>query len=908
MLDLLLSLLFGACGVTFCVQSIYQTYYIPLMDRSTRSNEDLLEEFTYYHRRCTARDITTTNLTELMVAVGGSKDSYNYHGSSSSNTIHEMEVVETAEHLLMNHGAVLIPQLLKPDTIQKLREYAVYRNRVIPEHEEYPVSQGERRISFGYDATEHPALIQAIHEITHNKFLRKLLQQVLGDHDPASTEITTITQYYGAPPQAWHSDTKQDGNALKFARTYSHSYSLFLPLQNTTKKMGATEICPGTHYCANDLSGVCEMAMGGKGLHTAYLPEETFPAGDGALLNQHVWHRGAPHRDPLSPERVVFVMSFIARPKSGDTRQLSRGTYFHQKWNMWGHTWSDLMDPVRYMQKPFSYLKCLCLWSASPNWGYDLVTATYMRFSNGQLGNDLTRLVHIWDDVLSWPEWLRGPNLEFDEDEKQAWQIFIEGTIAAVSRHVQQLALGVHVLYFLALFTLWAITASKSLRRSKAAAEGKAASLLRNSAMRYIASNGIVVLLVVATLSNIQSSEWGQGTITGKALMRPFPPITRPTMEEDTLDIVSQGPTTYPSTLDVLLGTRFDAPWLGAYEHWLDGHPGNRQFRDLVNRLAPSYETTAATTLSAFRHQGKPTSSLDDSIINSVIVGTKGRFLQQDYRTGDWRVQTSQEARRTVQLELACASSPLLSSLRTTLDRSIALYRFGTTLRLTALARKASVFAWLLRERLAEIPSRRRRHKAISVHTARENAPNLRVSSKRWRLSMMKFPRVKTTEGLLNQRYRRLFREIDEVLFRVGKPVWVSYPHHEDHDEDDIEWYRGDIIGTPSEGRATVALETGDIDVFVPMHALVEYKPVQEGDVVFGCFAYQNYLRRRDGDDNNDDEEAPSILDDCYKGQVVRVMPDGAVSIQYEDGDYEPRKPAGHYYLPPFTYELPDGY
>lgn len=96
-----------------------------------------------------------------------------------------------------------------------------------------------------------------------------------------------------------------------------------------TKAMGMTDLCPGTHYCGNDLSTMCENTK--MSLANADPSGPHFRAGDGALLNQIVWHRGATHRDPNSLERIVFIVSFLARPDvQRDPRQLSRGTYFHQ--------------------------------------------------------------------------------------------------------------------------------------------------------------------------------------------------------------------------------------------------------------------------------------------------------------------------------------------------------------------------------------------------------------------------------------------------------------------------------------------------------------------------------------------------------------------------------------------------
>ena len=114
----------------------------------------------------------------------------------------------------------------------------------------------------------------------------------------------------------------------------THSHSLFIALQDTSAAMGATSFCPGTHYCANDgMSQVCQEY--GFAISEAS-PHKVWHSGDAALLSQHVWHRGAKHVDPEAPERILFVMTFLARPNlTKDRRQLSRGTYFHMRWNMW---------------------------------------------------------------------------------------------------------------------------------------------------------------------------------------------------------------------------------------------------------------------------------------------------------------------------------------------------------------------------------------------------------------------------------------------------------------------------------------------------------------------------------------------------------------------------------------------
>ena len=225
----------------------------------------------------------------------------------SSNTTTD-EALDT----LMLHGATIIPELLQPDTISNLRRYLQWKNAKVTDEEAYPMSQGYKRLSYGLEPTEDDAIVQALHEITSHRLLPELLQQVLGDSDPALTEITAITSYYGAEDQVIHSDTKSDGYAGQFARTYTHTYSLFIPVQSITTRMGVTQLCPGTHYCTNDMQDVCLQEM--FGVNQAY-DDEIWKAGDGALLNQQVWHGGS-KVSTIQQSRVAYEGDFWKRSRS----------------------------------------------------------------------------------------------------------------------------------------------------------------------------------------------------------------------------------------------------------------------------------------------------------------------------------------------------------------------------------------------------------------------------------------------------------------------------------------------------------------------------------------------------------------------------------------------------------------
>ena len=174
------------------LEHVYERYYVPLTDRSTRTDEDLLEEYTYYHRVCTAADLTSDDPADILIDT---------HAP-----------VEEAVQQMQAFGAVYIPEILPVDVARDLREYVVHRGQTIPDHEEYPLSQHEQRQSFGYGALEHPSLVRALEHVANNPFLKEFVSQLTGDTDPAVSEITTITQFYGAGEMYWHADTKTQGN------------------------------------------------------------------------------------------------------------------------------------------------------------------------------------------------------------------------------------------------------------------------------------------------------------------------------------------------------------------------------------------------------------------------------------------------------------------------------------------------------------------------------------------------------------------------------------------------------------------------------------------------------------------------------------------------------------------------
>jgi hypothetical protein len=194
----------------------------------------------------------------------------------------------------MKHGGVMMSDILSEKTIHELRIFIQRKNvQVKGTPAEFPMTQKKYRTSFGIEPNDDPSVVRALKEIHHHPIFGPTIQTMLGDDNPALSEITAITVKAGAGSQNWHSDVNSDGNGLMYGRTYSHSYSLFIPLQNTTAKQGPTDLCPGTHYCADDgLTALCHEHR--IGLHeirptsssAAVEEEKIWKRGDGFIINQ----------------------------------------------------------------------------------------------------------------------------------------------------------------------------------------------------------------------------------------------------------------------------------------------------------------------------------------------------------------------------------------------------------------------------------------------------------------------------------------------------------------------------------------------------------------------------------------------------------------------------------------------
>ena len=791
-LDLPLIVIFTLLLSIYCVDIIYHEYYVPMLEASARtaSDKNLRKEYTYYDRQCTLQDLSSRTGEGLLL----------------TNETTPKEAVDT----MMVHGNAIIPQILDFQTSKKLRNYIMGRNAELTKAEKIPLSQGRHRVSFGIDATEDPIVSEALKQVANHALFQGLIEGLVGE-DPAITEITAITAAAGALAQIWHQDVKSDGSGIKFARTFSHSYSLFITLQDTTGDMGATTVCPGTHYCTNDIYNICD--KNGFQLNEAD-PDGVWQAGDGALFNQQVWHRGAKHNDRRAPERVVFIVSFIGRPDA--TRQLARGTYFHQKWISWGHTMQDLKDAPQSMAKPFSILRALSLWKPkSRNWGYDLITAATLRIANGQMGmmphevpdfqrNVIEKLFHI-------PLFLQGPVIEDDD----AWTKYLEGTIRKVKQFFVSVNCAFIAFYLFIVFIL--------------CIKDRSTHPVKTASRRLLFTHGIPVLLAWRLMHRVSNSNWGHKT--GDFLRPPFPDHLR-RLRDDT---ISAGPTTLPTVADILLGTRYDAMYLGAYDRWLDYHPGNFDFRAQVH------------------HCSRMPVSLDQKCIDSILTTKLGHFLEQDWRNGEWRIMTPVESRRHVQVALQKARNTVLARTAKSIAILVAYNRFDaspTRLSFDSVDRLQSLRDKLLSDdATSSVLTKPANRTVISVKSA---LPRLPVATAMWDIRTRAFDHT-----------HWMTTPPKQCPYQIGDIIWVNYKGLG-------EYFKGTVMGvSETDGALDMAYVDGERQSEVPVHRAVSEFPKQ-GPYQVGDIIWVDY----DGSGN------------FFKGAVMGVSEtDGTLDMAYVDGE-----------------------
>lgn len=295
-----------------------------------------------------------------------------------------------------------------------------------------------------------------------------------------------------------------------------------------------------------------------------------------------------------------------------------------------------------------------------------MLTASALRIANQQKGCEPEELEIFVEEVMrkfGLPAFLDGGIFTDLED---AWTIYFEQTINNYYTFLQAVNVIAHGTFAILLLIL-ALALHFSKRQSFVTTLGK-------SSKRVLLTHGLVVALTFFTLKKVQSTKWATDISSGVAWRRPFP-LPEDIARNASDAVVASGITTLPRRFDVLVGTRLNTKSIGAYQRWLDYHPGNRIFDEYVNTYGGKHFREI------WRGESLPSSlakNVADTGFKMLDVHRSGRFLDQDYRTGDWREMNELESKQYIQMRLFVGPrSSLLGSIKQEVDYMFDDLRYG---------------------------------------------------------------------------------------------------------------------------------------------------------------------------------------------------------------------------------------
>ena len=512
------------------------------------------------------------------------------------------------------------------------------------------------------------------------------------------------------------------------------------------------------------------------------------------------------------------------------------------------------------MARPFNILRCLHIWKPWDRaWGYDLIMATAMRVANGQPGcepEELERFTHVLDRI-GFPEWLDG-TIDYDSDG--AWQMYISETIENVFYFMLTVNKGLIVTYLVS-FLVFAVVAQFCYGAG-------GFRTFASASLRVVFTHSLVVVATMWFMACFRNSEWAVGISSGNTLRRPFPNIDEVWTEDPS---ITSGLTVMPSRRDVLVGTRLASKTIGAYSRWLDFHPGNEAFLELVDDMTTLSSRTGGVSLYNSYEAGLPP-IFHRLVLRNIVEEIEqydGKFLQQDYRTGDWRLMSEGEALDYTRLMLKSGLHGASAEVKRGIDFQLGDYRFGM-LRGTSLAWNSQLYLHHLTKlffgtRPRDSPREHQHQKLVEV---------LMISSPlRWEISTIAdevhLSAVPTSKRWTNFPVTPLggIRIGSNVLFnnKKGKIIPATVVDvNEDNESFEIA-FSGDVADRL--GRTGRSM--------VPRDALKKRLPAVEGARVQAN--YREY-------------------GEWFPGYISQVHPSGA-DIYYEDGDFEESVPLSSFFV-----------
>ncbi len=433
----------------------------------------------------------------------------------------------------------------------------------------------------------------------------------------------------------------------KVSINHLYSYCVCFTIQDTTAEMGATEICPGTYMCGNDNAHHTCLGHGFK----VSGKNNLWRLGDGLLMNQQSFHRGAAHIDPYAPHRVVFIITFSPRPiQRGETRMLGQGGSYSLRWDMWGHTLNDLENAPTAMVQPWTTLRALGIYKPrNADWGWDLIHQHSMRAANKDTGYGSPD--EFKGTLIGFPQILLPDNDDFNTVQPQK---FFRFCIHKWKRWALYANFAAIILYILVFVTVGIISIAIHKSNIGAFFKGFFFTIVRITTFYAIIAGFSYYIYQI----KIVDSSWGREISTGALLYSPY-------VVSEKLDDFLQRETLVIQETDVLITDRFNVKHLSSLTEIPKYHPGNMKFQsviqgtsDISKILKPREVATLARKI------------VDDSLQN----GSNFAFLNDDTIWVPLRID---EAEKYVENAIFLEGNPTISSLNKEATFLLSFYRYG---------------------------------------------------------------------------------------------------------------------------------------------------------------------------------------------------------------------------------------
>ena len=273
--------------------------------------------------------------------------------------VHDGLSHEDAIELAKVHGTAVVPNVLVKETAQEFRDYVMKANHELNHANQVFVLEKEHRFNLMPDINQ-PVVQEMLKQVGEHPRLRPIIDGIMGE-GASLVNMSVLTAEYGAKDQDIHPDTST--SFVSHPERFVPEYTLVIALQDTTEEMGATHLCPGTHFCRSVKLERGEDEDGDLAL--ACKVRATVNQGDAFLYVSDLYHRGVAHTDPNAPDRAFLFLIFAAsRNGPEDKRRLPFGEVRALDWKIWGHTIDEF---ATIKEKPWKWWQSFGLFNKKTN-------------------------------------------------------------------------------------------------------------------------------------------------------------------------------------------------------------------------------------------------------------------------------------------------------------------------------------------------------------------------------------------------------------------------------------------------------------------------------------------------------------------------------------------------------------